>query len=303
MANCGEAIDAQTQALGVSGKWQLSVFAEPPFLGNVAEVYLLDRPVTSAAMARAAGQGAASASCFLWAADHKGFHLRCFNRAGLIHCCGHGALAAAHVLHHLARTGELERTGDAFRLYMQNDVLEIVECGQGLWLKLPRLHSAAVEVPDWMANAFSPPPTQAAVAGGEQGYWVLEYDTATTLAEVLIDYRAVCDNTERAVIITQQGAPGQLPDDMQNASFDYCLRYFAPQYGADEDAVTGSAQRVLADYWAMKTGASSFRVLQCSQRGGVLLVKLRADYVAITGNLTFSSMPFRPMSMKHKQCQ
>ena len=130
-------------------------------------------------------------------------------------------------------------------------------------------------VPVWTQAAFSHKPARAAIAGGEEGYLVLEYDPEITLAALEVVFDHIKANTLRAVIVTQVAAK----------DYDFLLRYFAPQYGMDEDAVTGSANRVLADYWARRTGAKNFRALQCSTDGGVVLMRLQPHYVEISGHL------------------
>ena len=270
------AIEAQTQALRAARHWLISVFAEPPFSGNAAMVYLLEQPALYTAMSAAARQNAASASCFLWPGIGNAFHIRCFNDSGLIQCCGHGVLAAAYVLHHV-----VERViSEPLQLYLSDkELLTVVEHSGKLWLRLPRLHAEASAIPDWTKMAFAPLPIRAAIAGGEQGYWVLEYSSDVHLADVMVDHEVICQNTQRAVIITQ------INSGSRDNPHDFYLRYFAPQYGVDEDSVTGSAQRVLADYWGRKTGASRFTVLQCSTGGGVISVELQSEHVAINGHL------------------
>lgn len=252
-------------------QWRLSVFNEAPFLGNQALVYLCDKPVAESDMAHRASEAGAPASCFAWA-DSRGHQVRCYSPFGAIQCCGHGLLATAHVLH------SQHPEGEAIRLYTADQSAPLnVEQRQGrLWLALPRLLSSPVPVPDWVCLAFDAAPTGAAFVGDEQGYLILEYADHVALPERVVHFDQITAHTSRAVIITSAG---------RSKNYNFLLRYFAPQYGVGEDAVTGSACRVLADYWQQQTGLQEFRAWQCSANGGVITCFVNKHSVEISGHV------------------
>jgi predicted PhzF superfamily epimerase YddE/YHI9 len=223
----------------------------------------------------------APATCFAWPRGTDGFHIRCFSPAGSIQCCGHGLLGTGYVLHNLNQeTSSGHR--EPIRLYTDGQVepLQVKWVAGHWWLSLPKLQSAFMAVPKWTDMAFSHKPIRAAIAGGADGYLVLEFDPEIALSTLQVDSDQICRNSARAVIATQSAA----------LNYDFRLRYFAPQYGVDEDAVTGSAQRVLADYWSQRIGGNSFRVLQSSARGGVMLVRLHKDVVDIGGRVVLDPL-------------
>jgi predicted PhzF superfamily epimerase YddE/YHI9 len=59
------------------------------------------------------------------------------------------------------------------------------------------------------------------------------------------------------------------------------LRYFAPQYGVPEDTATGSALRVLAEYWSPRF--TRLTAEQCSPAGGLLLAQWTPDHIDVGG--------------------
>ena len=70
---------------------------------------------------------------------------------------------------------------------------------------------------------------------------------------------------------------------------DFVSRMFAPQYGVDEDPVTGSAHCLLTPFWAAFYGKSAFTAEQCSPRGGSLHCALEDERVILTGQaVTFA---------------
>jgi len=60
-------------------------------------------------------------------------------------------------------------------------------------------------------------------------------------------------------------------------------RVFASQAGVPEDPVTGSMYTVLGPYWQAKTGKTTFRARQCSERGGDVHVEVRGNGRVIVG--------------------
>jgi predicted PhzF superfamily epimerase YddE/YHI9 len=65
--------------------------------------------------------------------------------------------------------------------------------------------------------------------------------------------------------------------------FDFVSRFFAPAICINEDPVTGSANCLLAPYWATRLGKSKMLGYQASSRGGVVQVELRCERVVLGG--------------------
>ncbi len=280
-----------TNGIGMQ-QWRVSVFGEGAYRGNVALVTLSETPMLSDWMQEQARQSGAPASCFAWAKD-DGFHVHCFNGQSAIGCCGHGLLATAYVLHNQASgwTNAKLYHGE------QSELLQVRWHEEAVWLALPRLNQRSIPVPEWVKSAFSLTPVAAAEAGGDDDYLILEFDVNRRLIDIDVVHQHIVANTRRGVIVTQTG----------NTDYDFLLRYFAPQYGADEDAVTGSANRVLADYWSSRTGKNQFRALQCPRlgfgtssgsgsgdgsvkqgvEGGVVLSCLTENFAEISGQVNF----------------
>ncbi|XP_046348575.2 phenazine biosynthesis-like domain-containing protein isoform X2 [Haliotis rufescens] len=84
-----------------------------------------------------------------------------------------------------------------------------------------------------------------------------------------------------------RGPPGDGYQSDGGAPYDFVSRCFVPWGNIPEDPVTGSAQTVLAHYWAQQLGKNDFFTRQCSARGGEIVVKLRGDRVELLGKAAF----------------
>lgn len=65
--------------------------------------------------------------------------------------------------------------------------------------------------------------------------------------------------------------------------YDFVNRFFAPNYGINEDSVTGSAYTQLTPYWAKRFNKNIFTSKQLSFRGGELKCELDRNRVYIYG--------------------
>lgn len=242
------------------------------------------QPLDPTQMQRIARFHAAPATCFAAVRLDMGYDVRCYSASGEIRCCGHGLLATAHVLHS-RQSGGHDTGTQPLGIYQPEarEPLRVKWEEGATWLRLPRLHCRPVQVPGWATEALGIKPRKAAIAGGDEGYLVLELEDSAPLAELDVRHLAISKNTRRAVIVSQQS----IAKCGTCKNYDFFLRYFAPQYGINEDRVTGSANRVLADYWAQRTGANHFRALQCSAEGGVVMACTEGDYVWLGGRVRF----------------
>jgi predicted PhzF superfamily epimerase YddE/YHI9 len=208
--------------------------------------------------------------CYSWPDEGGAFVVACYTAAGeQIHCCGHGLLAVAH---YWLKDGEGERVtlrmGDA-RLHAHRE-------GEHCWVGFGHLAIANAPVPDWVARVFPVAPTRAAVAGGPAGYVLLEWPEDFHLPLLPVPDAGLGQFTDCALIAFSRCSTGEYPIH---------LRYFAPQYGVDEDSATGSALRVLADYCWQVYGMAEFTARQCSPGGGVLRAQVDSQQVAIGGEV------------------
>ncbi len=254
------------------------VFAGANAAGNPCEI--VAGPVPDKEMVNPPG----ITRCFSWClepttgqASDPGprFGVACFTPGGAaIQCCGHGLLAAGW---YWLRQGMSE----PLHLAMGRS---IVPCRTGsgmLWLSFARLRGHSVRVPGWSEAVFGSRPRRAATVGSDQGYLVLEWPRSFPLETLPIPSPELSRYTSRAVIVCSRsdGRPGAIR-----------FRYFAPQYGVAEDAATGSAMRVLMDYWQQRYQVVSIEAFQCSPAGGIMSARVDADRIAVGGRVECSEV-------------
>lgn len=174
--------------------------------------------------------------------------------------CGSGTVAAAYLLLHELGLPKvtLKTTCEHLKLIQDQGLFGYVTQSLPLSSANPApLKNACAGQPGF---GFSTPlPMACYTAGHEQDYIIAVLEDEAQVAQFQPDLNALKRDCARALIIT---APSCSP------VYDFVLRYFAPQYGVPEDSATGSANAVLAPYWAHRLGRNELRSRQVSAQGG-----------------------------------
>ncbi len=208
---------------------------------------------------------------------------RWFQGTREIQLCGSALVATAYALDqhlNISLPQPLRHRNTEFELHheelSQDALLGAALAVQRYGFSMPRATLQASDLPLEAKNWLGVSITHAMTAGNESGYWVLEVSEA--LDSLTPDFNSICATTDRAIIATQRKAAGKT---------DYCLRYFAPQYGINEDIATGSANAIAACYWHEKIGKSHLiaEQLPANYSGGRFYLTLDHDTVKVFGEV------------------
>lgn len=198
-------------------------------------------------------------------AGGDGYDIRWFTPTSEVDLCGHATLASAYVVFHRLKPG----TADV-AFGSKSGILRVSARDGRIALDFPALPAAPCAPPAGIAQALGAAPSETlhakvllAVFPSEPHVRALEPDMAA-LAKV----------DPHGVIVT---APG-------GADVDFVSRFFAPNLGVPEDAVTGSAPCTLTPYWASRLGKTSLHARQVSRRGGELWCEFAGNRVHMAGH-------------------
>jgi predicted PhzF superfamily epimerase YddE/YHI9 len=246
--------------------YQVDAFTSQPFRGNPAGVCLLSEPRADAWMQDVAREMNLSETAFL-VPEQDGYRLRWFTPAVEVDLCGHATLGSAHILF---ETGRVKADAE-IHFYTRSGLLTAVRSGAWIELNFPVKPVAECALPQGMQAALGVPFT---FVGKSQFDYLVEVADEAALRGITPDFAVLYQVEARGVIVTSRAASPQ---------FDFVSRFFAPRVGVNEDPVTGSAHCVLAHYWSLKLGKTTFMAHQASARGGDLRVRLDGERVLIGG--------------------
>lgn len=262
----------------------ISIFATASFCGEYQRgnqhIVLVNRnaPVLDESLIELSHQVVPWILVHMQVAEDESLSAKFFHCGREITLCGSGILVAARALtdagfmHEacsLKVSGRMMKIGvvnssvgssnnDSKRFYFQTNVLPYSLCD---------------DINSWQ-QLLNQKVSQATLVGEQRGYCILELASETSVKQCHIDAERLKHFSDRGVIITA------LSDE---PSFDYVVRYFAPQYGQYEDAATGSANAMLGNYWQERLGKSSLKGLQLSQEGGLIWVTSVGDEQRVEG--------------------
>lgn len=256
-------------------QWLIDAFASGPFRGNAACIVepLADWPAVSW-MQAIAQQNNVGATAFLRRTENPThFGLRWFTPAVEVPLCGHATLAAAHVL--LAEIAETK--GPLVFETEASGRLEVQRTGLGYEMALPAQSARLIPTPEGLAAALGVEPLEV---------WSGPYLVA--LLKNADEVRALAPKTsalrEISLALEGQGNVGVAALAPASAAYDIIDRFFAPGYGIEEDAATGSLHAILAPIFQEKLARPQILFHQAFPgRGADFVAKVRGDKVLLMG--------------------
>jgi PhzF family phenazine biosynthesis protein len=246
--------------------WQVDAFADRPFSGNPAAVFILDEDREASWMQAVASEMNLAESAFV-RQTVDGFELRWFTPSVEVDLCGHATLASAHILW----TTGIVATSDRIRFHTRSGVLT-ASCNRELIeLDFPATPADACHPPSGLLEALGVEPSYT----GETSFdSFLVVHSAHVVRSLRPDFRRLAEVPNRGVIVTAAS---------DEPHFDFISRFFAPAAGIDEDPVTGSAHCCLGPYWSQRLDKLELVGYQASPRGGVVRVSVSGDRVILGG--------------------
>lgn len=243
--------------------FQADAFTSRIFGGNPAAVCPLAEWISDDLMQAIAAENNLAETAFFVKQGEK-FDLRWFTPVAEVDLCGHATLATAHIMY-----TELRYTSPEILFDTRSGVLEVKKNGSGYTMNFPTDVLIPVETPEEITKGLELTPQK--VFRGKTDYLVV-IESQEQLEALSPDFRTLAQGKVRGTIVT---APGN--------EVDFVSRCFYPQYGIDEDPVTGSAHTTLTPYWAKELNKSKLTAQQLSARKGELTCIHQGDRTELIG--------------------
>lgn len=259
--------------------FRIDTFIDGPGSGNAAVVFQLATPVSTIWMQQVAKEMNVSETAFLHPAT-DGFRLRWFSPLMEVDLCGHGTLAAAHLLH---ETGYFSRHSSVDFL-TKSGVLTARVNDHRIELNLPAIAQRPMSSTLELQRALGVPWQYVGTNGND---YLVELESEAAVRSLRPDMAALASIRARAIMVTSHASSSQ---------YDIVSRVFAPNMGVDEDPVTGSAHCCLGPFWMSKLGKQDLIAYQASPRGGILHVRRQDDRILISGKAVTVSTVMRPIN-------
>ena len=251
--------------------YQVDAFTSEPFRGNPAAVCLLDEEQPRAWLQSVASEMNLSETAFIIPREGA-FDLRWFTPTVELPLCGHATLASAHVLW---ETQTLPPDEDAIFKTLSGE-LRAHRNGSTIELDFPAIEHEQAEMTAELRTALGIGARYVGLARVDEGdpTYLLELESEEQVLQLQPDFALLRRDVQACVIVTARS---------RSNGFDFVSRFFAPNFGIDEDPVTGLAHCIMTPYWSQLLGKTEMTAYQASQRGGVVGVRLNGDRVTLIG--------------------
>lgn len=244
--------------------YQIDAFTDQVFSGNPAAVCPLEHWLNEDILQKIASENNLAETAF-YVRQGNQYHIRWFTPTVEVDLCGHATLAAAFVLFQHENYPE-----NSISFYSpRSGALSVTKNGALLTLNFPTDVLEPIALSEELTAGFNLKPTLA--FKGKTDY-LLVFDQEEQIRTIIPQLDLIALLKARGIIITAKGE-----------QVDFVSRFFGPQSGVNEDAVTGSAHTTLTPYWAKQLGKSELTALQLSARRGYLQCKYLNDRVEISG--------------------
>ena len=244
--------------------YQVDAFTTMLFSGNPAAVCVLAHPLSDTTMQAIASENNLSETAFINISIDP-FFIRWFTPLMEVNLCGHATLAAARILF----DDYLSPTTHEISFGSRSGILIAIKRDDLIFLDFPVDIPTKTNPIPTIQNGLGVNPIST-LRGKED--LVAVFENESIIASIVPDYSILSNLDSRGLIIT---APG--------TTSDFVSRFFAPQTGINEDAVTGSAHTVLTPYWSNILDKQTLTGRQLSDRGGTLYCELVGGRVLIGG--------------------
>ena len=244
--------------------FQVDAFTSELFSGNPAAVCLLNQWLSDELMLSIAAENNLSETAFLNLSNEP-IGIRWFSPLKEVDLCGHATLAASRVLFdHLNYQSSDEIIFESERGHLSARIKN-----EMIFLDFP-IDEPHVQKFSESEKLFGH--EASAVFSGQDDYLFI-FDEEKLISEIEPNFELISQLNKRGVIISAR-----------SKDYDFVSRCFFPNYGINEDPVTGSAHTLLAPYWSSELNKLDLRARQLSKRGGELHLTVNNDRVHIGGD-------------------
>ncbi len=253
---------------------QVDAFTDKPFSGNPACVCVLKKTASKRWMQQIAAEMNLSETAFLFPVKDDGFNLRWFTPTIEVDLCGHGTLAAAHVLFEesclSSDDGNKDGNKDTVIFYTKSGQLTATKSQGWITMDFPSAPETETPPPPGLLEALGS--ASFLYAGKNHLDYIIELKNEEEVRALRPDFtklrKVSLQTSTRGVIVTAKS---------KQKKFDFVSRFFAPAAGINEDPVTGSAHCTLAPFWKQRLGKCEMTAYQASGRGGIVRVTVSGN--------------------------
>lgn len=241
--------------------YQVDAFTSDVFTGNPAGVCLLPKQLPDNLLQKIAKENNLPVTAFI-RQNENGYEIRWITTMGELDLCGHGTMAASHVIFNL-----LDHPHETIEFQSPTAGKVVVKkCEDLIEIDFPVKALTQIEPSEALIKGIGAQVVETWEHHDERVLVVLKDESQ--IKNLGLNFNVLCEDSHVGITVT---APS-------NQS-DFVSRTFYPYKIISEDAVTGAAHCLLVPYWANRLAKTELHSRQISERGGELFCTLKGNRV------------------------
>lgn len=245
----------------------VNAFTSKPFSGNPAAVCFPEKKLSEDWMQSFAAEINLPITSYVFRQGDD-FEMKWYSPKAEVELCGHGTIAASHVLYEQ----RIVKEAGTLTFHTIKNILTAKNTGSKIQMSFPALPGSECTPPDELIKILGTKPVKCAKT---EHHYITELSGADEVRNLKPDFQKILTLPVFGVIVTAKS---------DKKEYDFISRFFAPRTGIGEDPVTGSAHCALAYYWQPVLNKNHFNAYQASKRGGSMELILEGDRVKILGS-------------------
>jgi PhzF family phenazine biosynthesis protein len=244
--------------------YYIDAFISESYKGNTACVIPLNNWFSDQLLLQISKKNSVPETAFIIIKKNK-ILLRWFTPDIEMDLCGHATLAAAHCI-----INELKYNYDKIIFETLSGKIEVIVKDNLYKLSFPSRNPIKTRLPEIIKNSLSIQPKFVLKSRD----YILVYEKESDVQNIVIDQQ-IFDKINLD--------PGGVCVTSVGDNYDFVSRFFTPQSSILEDPVTGSSHCSLVPYWSNILKKNTFKAIQISKRGGLLMCESKGNRVIIGG--------------------
>tara|TARA_B100001027_G_scaffold130089_1_gene89981 strand:- start:1612 stop:2385 length:774 start_codon:yes stop_codon:yes gene_type:complete len=238
----------------------IDAFTSEIFSGNPAAVIFSH--FNDDVMQKIAAENNLSETAFI---DLNKNYIRWFSPKCEVDLCGHATLASAYAFFEF-----IDKRSNSMQLNSNSGQLKALKLDSIIQLDFPKDNFNEVDEVESVFKATNINPLKTFL--GDINLFAV-FNSEKEIAEIKPNFDLLKQLPGQGLIVSSVGE-----------KYDFVSRYFCPQFGINEDPVTGSAHTTLIPYWSGELNKKELHAKQISERGGELFCINEENRVLIGGN-------------------
>lgn len=239
----------------------VDAFTHRKFKGNPAGIVIVEDFPSKQSMQQMASFFKFPDLAFVRRINYTDFEIRWFSPMDESPICGHATLAASHIIF-----TQIAPEIQNINFLYHSGKLQVFKTNEDITIIFEKMHCEICTKIPFDVEKIIGIPHYESMYQDKYTYMIFLKDRED-IFRLKPDFTAIKNLEKRSLIITSPGF----------GHYDFCVRYFVPKIGIEEDPVCGSANCKVSPIWSKRFNKKHMISYQASKREGIIEIRIDDD--------------------------